>query len=183
MAEHVDSTGQLDDGVPADPPEPVTGRTRTMIVAGAILVVLLSGVAGWLGYRGHQVHAAQAQQELFVQVARQTAVNLTTIDHTDTGAFVQRILESSTGTFHQDFQQRSKPFVDVVTAAQSRSVGTVTEAAVQSADTDGAQVLVAVSVATSIGDAPQGDPRHWRMRISVQKSGDDAKVSNVVFVP
>jgi Mce-associated membrane protein len=44
-------------------------------------------------------------------------------------------------------------------------------------------VLVAVNVQTTTSGAPQQTPRAWRMRISVQKVGDDVKVSNVEFVP
>jgi Mce-associated membrane protein len=44
-------------------------------------------------------------------------------------------------------------------------------------------VLVAVSVKTSNAGAADNQPRGWRMRISVQKIGDQAKVSNVEFVP
>jgi len=39
-----------------------------------------------------------------------------------------------------------------------------------------------VTVTTSNIGAPQPDPHAWRMRISVQKVGDQAKVSNVEFV-
>ena len=46
-----------------------------------------------------------------------------------------------------------------------------------------AQVLVAVTVTTSNVGAPEQEPRAWRMRLTVQKVGDDAKVSNVEFVP
>jgi Mce-associated membrane protein len=38
-------------------------------------------------------------------------------------------------------------------------------------------------VNTTNAGAPEQQPRSWRMRISVEKVGDDAKVSNVVFVP
>lgn len=179
MAEHVDTAGQLDEPVPAQ----VARRARAPLAIGLLLLALVSGVVGWLGYRGQQAHDIQAERDLYLQVARQSAVNLTTISYTDTDGFLQRIRESATGTFRDEFQKRSQPFVDVVKQAQSKSAGTVTEAALQSATDEQAQVLVAVSVITSIGAAPQGDPRHWRMRISVQKTGDDAKVSNVVFVP
>jgi Mce-associated membrane protein len=39
-----------------------------------------------------------------------------------------------------------------------------------------------VAVKTSNAGAPEQDPRAWRMRITVQKDGDQAKVSNVEFV-
>lgn len=66
---------------------------------------------------------------------------------------------------------------------QSTSVGTVTQAAVESSTDNDAQVLVAVSVKTMKAGAPEQAPRAWRMRISVQKVGDEAKVANVEFVP
>jgi Mce-associated membrane protein len=46
-----------------------------------------------------------------------------------------------------------------------------------------ARVLVAVSVKTSNAGAPEQKPPAWRMRMTVQKVGEDAKVSNVEFVP
>ena len=53
----------------------------------------------------------------------------------------------------------------------------------QSITANGAQVLVAVTVKTSNAGAPDQAPRAWRMRITVQKVGDEAKVANVEFVP
>jgi Mce-associated membrane protein len=155
---------------------------RLAAVLGVVAVVALTALAGWLGFRGYQARQAQQQIELLVRVGRQGALNLTTIDwqHADTD--VQRILDSATGTFHDDFSNRSKPFVEVVKKAQSKSVGTVTEAGLESRSGDEAQVLVAVSVKTSNAGAAEEEPRHWRMRISVKKVGDEAKVSNVAFV-
>jgi len=54
---------------------------------------------------------------------------LTTIDYNEADADVQRILNSTTGSFYDDFSKRSQPFVDVVKQARSKSEGTVTEAA------------------------------------------------------
>src|SRR4029450_11877223 len=93
------------------------------------------------------------------------------------------ILDSATGTFYDEFQKRAQPFVEVVKQAQSKSEGTIAEAGLESESDNGAQVLVAVTVKTSNAGAPDQAPRAWRMRISVQKVGDDAKVSNVDFVP
>jgi len=38
-------------------------------------------------------------------------------------------------------------------------------------------------VNTSNVGAPQQEPRAWRMRLTVTKVGEEAKVSNVEFVP
>lgn len=157
-------------------------RVGSALVASAAVVATLAGLAGWLGYRAYEKHEAQAQRDLFVQIARQGAVNLTTINYTEVDADVQRILDLSTGAFRDDFQQRSKPFTEVVKLAQSKSEGTVTEAGLESQHGDSAQVLVAVAVKSRTSGGEEA-PREWRMRIEVQSVGDDAKVSNVVFVP
>jgi Mce-associated membrane protein len=148
-----------------------------------VVVVALGGLAGWLGYRVEAARAAAQQRELFVQVGRQAAINLTTISYTEADADVARILDSATGAFHDDFQKRSEPFVDVVKKAQSTTQGSVTAAGLQSIAGDHAQVVVAVSVKTSNAGVPEEEPRGWRLRLDVQKVGDTAKVSDVQFVP
>ncbi|KUH83417.1 MULTISPECIES: hypothetical protein [unclassified Mycobacterium] len=163
--------------------QPMSQLRRAALVA-VVMVVALGGLAGWLGFRANESYQTEKQRELFVQVARQGALNLTTIDWQQADADVQRILDSATGTFHDDFAARSQPFVDVVKKVQSKSVGTVTEAGLESLSDDEAQVLVAMSVKTAMPNAPEPQPRSWRMRISVQKVGDDeVKLSNVAFVP
>jgi Mce-associated membrane protein len=153
------------------------------LAACAAVVAGLAGLTGWLGYQHYQSHQAQQRQVVFLQAARQAALNLTTISYTEAGADVARILDSTTGQFRDDFQHRSQPFIDVVNKAQSTSVGTVIEAAVQSEQDNQAQVLVAVNVDTSLAGVREPQPRAWRMRVTVQRVGSGAKVSNVEFVP
>jgi Mce-associated membrane protein len=167
----------------AAPAKPRMSHVRLATVVGLVLVVALAGLTGWLGFRTYQSHQADEQRKLFLQVGRQGALNLTTIDWQQADANVQRILDSATGTFYDDFQKRAQPFVEVVKQAQSKSVGTIAEAGLESESDNAAQVLVAVTVKTSNAGAPDQAPRAWRMRISVQKVGDEAKVSNVEFVP
>ena len=167
----------------AGPAKPRMSHLRLATIAGLVLVVVLAGLTGWLGYRTYKSHQAEDQRKLFLQVGRQGALNLTTIDWQEADKDVQRILDSATGTFYDDFQKRAQPFVEVVKQAQSKSVGTIAEAGLESESANSAQVLVAVTVKTSNAGAPDQQPRAWRMRISVQKVGADAKVSNVEFVP
>ena len=154
------------------------------IAVGVVIIVALLGLGGWLGFRVHQDNQVQAQRNLYLQVARQTAINLTTIDYTEVDADIKRVLDSATGAFHDEFQNRSQPFVEVVKKVQSKSEGTISEAGLLSYTKDQAQVLVAVAVKTSMAAAPPDqEPRRWRMRLTVDKTGDSAKVSNVEFVP
>jgi Mce-associated membrane protein len=156
---------------------------RLAIPIGIAALLLLGTLVGWLGFRVYQGHSEAEQHALFVQAARQGAVNLTTINWNEADAGVQRILDSATGAFHDDFAQRSQPFVDVIKQTQSTTEGTVTASGLESATESEAQVMVSVSVKTSSAAAPQQDPRSWRMRIAVQKVGDAVLVSNVEFVP
>jgi Mce-associated membrane protein len=157
-------------------------RVGSALVAGGLIVATLAGLTGWLGYRAYEKHEAQAQRDLFIQTARLGAVDLTSINYAEVDADVQRIIDLATGAFREDFEQRSKPFIEVVKAAQSKSEGTVTDAGLESQRGDSAQVLVAVAVKSRTAGGEEA-PREWRMRVEVQSVGDDAKVSNVVFIP
>jgi Mce-associated membrane protein len=158
-------------------------HVRLAAMVGLSIVVALAATVGWLGFRAYQSHQAQAQRQLFLQVGRQCALNLTTIDWQHAENDVQRVLDSATGQFYDQFSKRKQPFIEVIKKAQSKSVGTITEAGLESDSGDNAQVLVAVSIKTSNLGAEDQQPREWRMRISVEKSGDEVKVSNVAFVP
>jgi Mce-associated membrane protein len=170
--------------------KPPMSPVRVALIVGLVAVLALSGLVGWLGYRAHQAQVAKDQRGLFLQVGRQGAVNLTTIDFEHVDDDVKRILDSATGSFYDEFQQRSQPFAEVVKQVKSKSVGTVTEAGLEVTDaqqeskipTD-AEVLVAVTVNTSVVGQPDQAPRAWRMRIRVEQVDDGAKVSNVEFVP
>jgi Mce-associated membrane protein len=61
-------------------------------------------------------------------------------------------------------------------------VGTLGEAGLESSTEDTAEVLVAVTVQSSNAGAPEQAPRAWRMRLTVERVDDGAKVSQVEFV-
>jgi Mce-associated membrane protein len=168
------------------PAAKATGRVapaRRATLFGLAAVVALAGLTGWLGFRAHQSQQAQAQRSQFLQVARQGALNLTTIDWQHADVDVHRILDGATGQFYDDFAKRSQPFIEVLRQAKTTTVGKITEAGLESETPGSAQALVAVSVQTSNADESDPVPRAWRMRITVQRVGGQVKVSNVGFVP
>lgn len=163
-------------------PDPESAPVRRALVLGALLVLVLGGLSGWLGVRAYQDRQADSTRQLMVAAARQCAVNLTTIDHTRAEADVQRILDCATGGFRDDFAARSGPFIDVVKRSQSTSTGEVTEAGLESLNAREGVALVAVTVRTVVGGVTDGRPRYWRMRLTLDRDGPAAKVSRVDFV-
>ncbi|BCQ07935.1 Mce associated membrane protein [Mycobacterium heckeshornense] len=159
-----------------------TPAERWALVAGLTVVVVLGALVGWLGFRAYESHTAEVQRNVFLEVARQSAVNLTTFDYQHVDADVQRILGSATGSFYDKFSHRSRSFVDTVKRSQSKSAGTVTEAGVESQTRDEGQVLVAVTVKTVNSGGAEQERQAFRMRITVIKMGDGGKVSNVAFL-
>lgn len=149
---------------------------------GLVALIALSALVGWLGLQANQVTREQDQRTKFLAAGREGATSLTTINPDNAEAEVTKILESSIGPFHEDFEQRSSAFVETVKRVQSRTEGTVIEAGLESVDGDHADVLVAISVKTSLAGT-EAPARLWRMRISVQRVGPMEKVSNVQYVP
>jgi Mce-associated membrane protein len=170
------------DAAPDPPADKTMSVARRAMILAVTAAAVLAVLVGWLGFRAYQSEQVRTQRSQLLEVARQGALNLTTIDWQKAESDVQRILDGATGQFHDDFAKRAQPFIDVVKQAKSTTVGRITDAGLESQTADSAQVLVAVTVTTSNTGAPQPDPHGWRMRISVQKVGDQAKVSKVEFV-
>jgi len=192
-----DFPGDLDESEPGTPESPAgesesagvsrwkrIGSLRLALVAGLVVSVALAGTVGWLSYRTYQSHQDQDKRNVMIQAGRQAALNLTTISFESADADVQRVLDSSTGGFYDDFKKRSPAFVQVVKQAKSKSVGNVTEAGLLGPVEGGqAQVLVAVSVHTQVNGNNEDRARAWRMQINLQETKDGVKASNVEFVP
>jgi Mce-associated membrane protein len=170
------------DDLDDDDRDPARVRRRRLIIGAVVLVLALAGATGWLGYRAYEAQQAEQERQLYLDVGKQAAQNLTTIDWQQAEADVQRVLDVATGTFYDDFERRAKPFIEVVKEAQSKSVGTLRESGVESVSDNGARVLVAITVQSSNAGAPDQAPKAWRMRLTLQRVDDTAKVSNVEFV-
>lgn len=177
--------GHVDDLLGDDHRQSPATRTprhrRDARIFGLAAVALVSALTACLGIRAHAAGSLQDARAHFLEAGRQSAIMLTTVKHHDVEADVKRLIDSSTGAFLADFRNRSQSFVDTVERAQSDTEGTIAEAGLESVHGDQADVLVAVSVKTSLAgvDSPA---RLWRMRIAVQKIGNDIKLSNVEFI-
>lgn len=171
--------------VPADSvsAESTQRRTLSRVTVGAAVLAVLVAVNGWAGWREVQGRRSDAAHQQMVAAARDGLLALTTIDHNEVDRDVERILDASTGAFHDDFAQRAEPFKAAARKVRSTSVGTVREAGLESVDGDSARVLVAMTVMTSNLGQPEQQPKSWRTRVTVTGTPDGFKVAEVEFVP
>ncbi|MGW0180063.1 hypothetical protein [Nocardia sp. NPDC003345] len=157
---------------------------RTLGRAVAVLVIVASLAAGGFSlWNHHQIGAAQAREDEYLNAAREGVVALTTLDAARAADDVKRVLDHSTGAFRTDFQTRSEDFTKVVQQSQVATQGEITAAAVESMTDESAVVLVsAVSKVTNTAGAQQ-EPRMWRLSVTVTREGEELKMSKVEFVP
>jgi Mce-associated membrane protein len=156
---------------------------RIALVAGLVGGVLLAGLVGWLGFRAYEAHNLDAQRTLFVQAASQGAANALSVDYQHADADAQRILDCATGRFYDSFARRKQSYIDNARRTRSQLVATVTDAGLESRNGNQGQVLVAVTVRSSDPAQTHQGPHFWRVRVTVQQTGNTAKVSDVAFVP
>lgn len=132
----------------------------------------------------HRMNAERQRSLEFDAAARQGVVTLTSLDFTKPQEGVQRIIDRSTGPFRDDFQARADDFTKAVQESGVVTQGTVNASAIESMTDDSAVVLLAAtSQVISNANEAQQDPRMWRLSVTVQKAGDQIKMSRVEFVP
>jgi len=164
------------------PRQPPAHVERFALIGGLIAAVVLTGLVGWLGFRAYEARQRENQRSLFEQAAQDVAVNLSTVDYQHAEPDAQRIQDSATGTFADSFARHKQVYIDQAKQSRSRSVGTVTDIGLESQSGDQGRVLVAVTVKPAEPAPADQLPQFFRMRITVQKVGDGAKISDVTFV-
>ncbi len=169
---------------PVGPP----GRslTWTSILVPLILLLLLVGAGAFAVTQTLRADprpsSAAPQWQPYVDYAKQFTVSLTSLSPQSADSDVQRIVDGSTGTFHDDFVRSSSDFKQTIVNSNVTSQGTVNGAALESINGTTAQVLVAsTSKVTNSAGAVQ-DPRNYRLLVQVEKIGNACKVSKVEYV-
>jgi len=114
--------------------------------------------------------------------ARQGIINMTSLDFNRAKEDVQRVIDSSTGQFRDDFQQRAKDFTSVVEQSKVTTQGTVNAAALESMNGNSASVLVSATSKITNAAGAKDEPRVFRLRVTVTEDGGQYKMSKVDFV-
>ncbi|MBH0119324.1 hypothetical protein ACWDUD_15080 [Rhodococcus sp. NPDC003382] len=157
--------------------------TRPVSIGAAVLIVALIAAGVWLLIDRQSSNERDERRQAYLQAARQTVLNLTTI-HSDTAdADVQRLLDGATGDFKAEFEGREGPFVEVVQKAGVDTNGEVIEAGIQTEDGACTSSLVASRMMVSNAGQPEPSPRDFRLRVTICDEGGRLLASKVEFVP
>ena len=180
---------------PSDAPQPaatstesgrrrlrVPGLSRLLAPAAIVAICALLGASGWMLWHHHNVMEERERSAAFIATARQGVINLTSLDFNKAKEDVQRVLDSATGEFRDDFQRRADDFASVVKDSKAVTEGSVAATAVESMGKDSAVVLVLANERVTNLAGAKDQPRTFRFRVSVVHDGDQLKVSKVEFV-
>lgn len=172
--------------------KPVTRRPRWLRLpslsalakaAAIVLILACGGLSGYMVWQHRDTAQRQQRAAAFVAGARQGVVNMTSLDFNKAQEDVQRVIDSSTGEFRDDFQQRAADFTKVVEQSKVVTQGTVNAAAVESVNEHSALVLVSATSRITNSAGAKDEPRAWRLRVTVTEDGGQYKMSKVEFVP
>jgi Mce-associated membrane protein len=148
-----------------------------------VLICAFVGASGYMVWQRNETTERNQRTANFIAGARQGVVNMFSLDFNRGKEDVQRVIDSSTGQFRDDLQQRAKDFMTVVEQSKVVTQGTVNAAAVQSVDGNSALVLVAASSRITNAAGAKDERRNWRLKVTVTEEGGQYKMSKLEFVP
>ena len=160
-----------------------TGSRLAAVGAAATVLGALVGTGGFLAWHHHTQARVTASKADFVAAAERGVVNLLSMDFNRGDEDLQRLIESTTGEFRADFEKAKNDFLTVLRSAKVTTRATVRAGAVEELYRDSAVVLVGASSEVSNTAAADQQPRAWRLRVTVNRDGDEIKMSKVEFVP
>jgi Mce-associated membrane protein len=161
------------------------GRTLKVLAAGIAFACTCALITlSVLMMQNHRHQAAEQQRSAeYAAAARQSVVTLMSLDFNKAKEDVQRIIDNSTGQFHDDFKNQADDFIKVAQDSKVITEVTVNATGVESITNDTAVVLVsATSRVTNAAGAKQ-EPRTWRLSVNLQRDGGQIKMAKVEFVP
>ncbi|MGV9797798.1 serine/threonine-protein kinase [Mycobacterium sp. NPDC003449] len=178
-------------GSPGWPPPPLPqpsrprGRdTARAVITAALSVILLCaiGFAASQFIRPAPETPSTPQWEPYVEAAKDLGLNLVTVSADSVDADIQRVLDASTGQFHDEFSQGAAELKQQTVADRIEAEGTVAGAGIEAYTPEGAMVLVAVKTQTTDKSSPGPVYRVERLLINVAKVDDGYRASTVVNV-
>jgi Mce-associated membrane protein len=153
------------------------------ISAALLLLCALLFASGYMIKQHHDAAMKRELQSQFEAGARQDVVNLMSLNFNSAKSDLQRVLDTTTGQFRDDFQKSTQDFLSVMQESKVVTTASVSAVAVESMTDDSAVVLVAAVSQVANSASQQPTPRNWRLSVTVNKVNDQIKMSRVEFVP
>lgn len=150
-------------------------------VAGVALLIGLAFLL-FLQLREDDSAARDPAREDVLRSARQSALNLTSIDNENFDEDVRNVLEGATGAFRDDFEARSQDLEQVLKENEVVAEGKVIEAAVVRMDEQTATALVVVDSNVRNTAVPEGRVNTYRMKLELEKRDGRWLTSMLEFV-
>jgi Mce-associated membrane protein len=180
------SDAPVSDG-PVSAPPPPTGLLRTIAVAATTLLTAgLLGATGYMVWQHQKAAETRRSAAEFTAAARQDVINLMSMDYTKAQESVQRVLDNSTGKFRANFDETADEFARALRDEKIITTATINDAAVEPGSMTEKSAVVMVS-ATSQREGKQAPkeqqrPQVWRVVLTLEREGDQIKMSGVEFV-
>lgn len=149
---------------PAMPAAQPAARRRTAVsivvplVLAAMLLCAISFAAVQVLRPGPRPATAAPQWQPYVEYAKQFGVFLTSLDPQTADRNVQRILDGSTGTFHDDFASRRSEFKQAIVNSNVVTHGIATGAGLEAISGTTARVVVAMTSKVTNNAGATQDP-------------------------
>jgi serine/threonine protein kinase, bacterial len=185
-------------GYPAYGVPPPRRSALPLVIGAVVLTVLLAGAIAFAALQfadaPRRPEAAPTQPSAtaeqgppewqpYVDAGKEFALALMSVSAATIDADIEKILAGSTGAFHDDFEERSEDFKKVTRESNVSTSASVNEAGLEDSSEDAAQVLVAATTKVTNDANANQEPRQWRLRMTIEKVGDEFKTSKVEFVP
>ena len=142
-----------------------------LLTAAIVLAVLLTGAT-----------AVQDDRAAARAVAEQVATDMLRLDHEHSEQVISGLLDKSTGPLRTQLTALSSTLTTVLRTGQVSAEGRIGTAGVERIDDTSAVVLVAAEATVRNTEIPQGQPRSYRIAVTLQKDGDRWLASAVDFV-
>jgi len=171
-----------------DPAAPTGWRrwvTVSALATAAAVLLVIGFVAASIVMITHHRDVTQRlkQDDAFVAGAKQCVLNMISLDFTKARSDVQRVIDSSTGEFKDDFQKKANDLIALVEKSKAITDGTIDAAALESTAGNSAVVLVAAISRITNSPPDKGEPpKLWRLRVTIADEGGQYKMSKVDYV-
>lgn len=167
------------------PSESLGKRSKGQLVLGAsagIVIIALVAVIAVLLVDRKQASDLAAERERYVDIARATAINISTLRSDSAKEDLDKLFEGTTGPLRADLDARLEDFANVVSQLNVSTTGEVVEAGLESEDGNCKTSLVAVKANQKNADEAPVD-KSFRLRVVICDEGGKLLASNVEFVP